>query len=97
MIDKHYFKANMAVYYGDLLLSLTACVASYVLLLDAEGGTFAALYLICIATLYRAGAFVHEITHRFRDPDYCNSVISLWRAVRGPERTALSSSGAAAE
>lgn len=67
MIDKQYFKANMAIYFGDLLLSLTVLIVSFIHCLDASGLPFIALYLVCIVSLYRAGAFVHEICHRHRN------------------------------
>ena len=68
MIDKRFFEANMAIYYGDLLLSLGTLVVAYTFLLGASGASFVALYLVSIASLYRLAVFAHEICHRQRDP-----------------------------
>lgn len=67
MIDKRYFVANRAIYYGDLLLSLAVLVTAYAFLIEVSGPAFIALYLVCVAALYRVAVFAHEICHRQRD------------------------------
>jgi fatty acid desaturase len=68
MIDKAYYETRLTIYFGDLLLSTAVFVASFIWCLQARGALLAVAFVICSAAIYRAGAFMHDIAHRQRDP-----------------------------
>jgi len=69
LIDKSYYDTKLSIYFGDLLLSTTLFVASFIWCLNASGPLLIVAFIICSAAIYRAGAFMHDITHRHRIPE----------------------------
>ncbi|EXJ13531.1 fatty acid desaturase family protein [Imhoffiella purpurea] len=66
MIERHYYRLRPLIYYGDFTLSMTGFVAAFVLCLHTTGLAFALSLFASSACLYRAGAFIHELTHQYR-------------------------------
>jgi fatty acid desaturase len=66
MIDDRFYRVNPFIYLADFGLSLKGFVAAFVLCLHVTGVVFALSLFVGSACLYRAGAFVHELTHQYR-------------------------------
>lgn len=65
-IDQHYYRANPVIYGTDFTVSLGGFLITFVLLVQAAGWLTWLYLLISSAFLYRAGAFIHELTHQHR-------------------------------
>lgn len=81
-IDKSYYVADLAAYYRDYLIPLAVFVASFVWCIDADWPLVVVPLVIASFAVHRAGAFVHEITHRYKDPRM-KSFIRLWNLTIG--------------
>lgn len=68
MIDKKYYEANLAIYFADLLGSLAILVVAFLVCLYTPWPLVIVPYLIACIYLYRAAAFIHELTHQSRNP-----------------------------
>jgi fatty acid desaturase len=64
MVDDHYYKIRPAIYYADFILSLSGFALAFALCLHLTGVLFALSFFVASACLYRAGAFIHELTHQ---------------------------------
>lgn len=67
-IDKAYYQADMSIYYRDFAVPMIAFFLGFAWYLNASGAVAALPIIICGFAIHKAGAFVHEITHRQRDP-----------------------------
>lgn len=69
-IDQNYYRASLPIYFTDLILSTAGFVLCFLWCLHAGGAAFALAFFLAAAFLYRAGAFVHELTHPQRNPRF---------------------------
>lgn len=67
-IDKSFFEADMSIYYRDFAIPMIGFFAGFLWYLNATGAVAVIPVVMCGFAIHRAGAFVHEITHRQRDP-----------------------------
>jgi fatty acid desaturase len=66
MIDERFYRVNPLIYFADFTLSLAGFAGAFVLCLHTTGVVFLLCLFVSSACLYRAGAFVHELTHQHR-------------------------------
>lgn len=66
MIDKKYYKVKPYIYYADFTLSFSCFVIAFILSAQTTGIVFVLCLVASSVCLYRAGAFVHELTHQHR-------------------------------
>lgn len=66
MIDSRYYQANPLIYLSDFTLSMTGFVVAFIFCLRTSGLVFALCFVVSCVCLYRAGTFVHELTHQYR-------------------------------
>ena len=82
MIDKKYYQANLLIYYSDFLGSLILALVAFGVCLQVEWPLLILPYLLCCLLLYRAGAFMHELTHQSRNPRL-RAFYHLWNLTAG--------------
>jgi len=68
MIDRNYFKLNLAAYYRDLALPVAGFAAGFAGCLYGSGPLLVVSFLAAAASLHRAAFFIHEITHQSGNP-----------------------------
>lgn len=66
MIDKKYYQVRPIIYYSDFALSMAGFLVAFIVCLHATGVALVLSLGVSSACLYRAGAFVHELTHQHR-------------------------------
>ncbi len=81
-IDKSYYVADLGLYHRDFLIPLAAFLASFAWGVTADWPLALLPLTIAAFAVHRAGAFVHEITHRYRDPRM-KGFIRLWNLTIG--------------